>query len=369
MVGNRQTSTLDSAVTTLSYASSSNRLSTLSGATTRSYTYDGVGNPSAIDAQTYTYNLANWLTQVQGGAATAVYGLNALGQRVSKAVGGTTSLFAYDELGHLLSEYDAAGNLIQEVVWLDDLPVATLRPNGTGNPVPIAINYVHADHLGSPRAVTRPSDNNIVWRWDNVDPFGASLANENPTGQGTFRFNLRFPGQYFDAETGTHYNYFRDYDPSIGRYVESDPIGLQGGLNTYAYVGGSPLMQIDAQGLASSGDRFNLPSLPRTNVVCVTNAFLRNYSDMRAANTIDGDKYFHCKANCEAARCGPNGPGLACFISDGREWFDQNIKRDPPSASQEDQVANKYGRDHANDLGMCSGVCGPFRPRGLPPQF
>ena len=67
-----------------------------------------------------------------------------------------------------------------------------------------------------------------------------------------FSFNLRFPGQYYDAETGLHYNYFRDYDPSVGRYVESDPIGLRGGLNTYAYVN-DPLTQLDPLGLMGSG--------------------------------------------------------------------------------------------------------------------
>ena len=111
----------------------------------------------------------------------------------------------------------ATGNLVQETVWLDDLPVATLRPTGAGGtPTPIDLYYVHADHLGSPRAVTRPSDNALMWRWDNIDPFGANAANENPAGQGTFKYALRFPGQYYDAETGTHYNYFRDYDPAMG---------------------------------------------------------------------------------------------------------------------------------------------------------
>jgi RHS repeat-associated protein len=133
-------------------------------------------------------------------------------------------------------------------VWLDDLPIATLRPTGTGSPTPVDIFYVHSDHLGTPRAITRPSDSSFVWRWDNTDPFGANAPNENPTSQGTFKYNLRFPGQYYDTETGIDYNYFRDYDPSIGRYVESDPIGLRGGINTYGYANGDPLAYVDPTG-------------------------------------------------------------------------------------------------------------------------
>jgi RHS repeat-associated protein len=56
------------------------------------------------------------------------------------------------------------------------------------------------------------------------------MANENPSALGTFTCNLRFPGQYFDKETNLHYNYYRDYSPEIGRYIESDPIGLAGGV-------------------------------------------------------------------------------------------------------------------------------------------
>ena len=132
--------------------------------------------------------------------------------------------------------------------------------NNTGNnsaadPVLIDVYYVHPDHLGTPRAVTNPTTNLKVWEWE-FTPFGETLTNENPqnlTGAafttGQFRYNLRFPGQVFDAESGKHYNYFRDYDPGIGRYTESDPIGLRGGTNTFGYVLQAPTKFVDKRGL------------------------------------------------------------------------------------------------------------------------
>ncbi len=139
----------------------------LTGATSRSYTYDAAGNPVQVDGRTSTYNLANRLTRLADGATTvASYKLNGLGQRVAKTVGSTTTRYVYDEQGRLTGEYQSNGTLIQETIWLDDLPIATLRPTGTGNPTPIAVYYVHADHLGSPRAITRPGDlssYNRIW--------------------------------------------------------------------------------------------------------------------------------------------------------------------------------------------------------------
>ncbi|MGH7867903.1 MAG: RHS repeat domain-containing protein [Candidatus Dormibacteraceae bacterium] len=178
------------------------------------------------------------------GSSSTGYLYNALGQLIEKSTGSGANIYAYDEAGHLLGEYNGSGNLIEETVWLGDIPVATLQPNGSS----VAINYVHTDQLNTPRKVTRSSDNALEWRIDQ-DSFGTASSNQNPGGLGTFVYNLRFPGQLYMVETGLNYNYARDYDPQVGRYIESDPIGLKGGISTYAYVHDNPVSFVDATGL------------------------------------------------------------------------------------------------------------------------
>jgi RHS repeat-associated protein len=140
------------------------------------------------------------------------------------------------------------------------MPVAVLKTGAQ-----TSIYYVYADHLNTPRVITSSSDDTIVWRWDAVDPFGLQGPNENPIGLETFTYNQRFPGQVFDKETNTHYNYFRDYDPQTGRYVQSDPIGLNGGINTYTYVNGNPFSYSDPFGLQATmvvdAGRLGLPAI------------------------------------------------------------------------------------------------------------
>jgi len=115
-----------------------------------------------------------------------------------------------------------------------------------------SLHYIEADHLNTPRLISNMAQQTL-WRWDQTEPFGDMPANENPWNLGKFEFNLRFPGQYRDRETNLSYNYFRDYDSHAGRYVQSDPIGLAGGLNTYSYVGGNPVSESDPDGLNPRG--------------------------------------------------------------------------------------------------------------------
>jgi RHS repeat-associated protein len=255
-VGNRtsQTMTLVSStstgpqIRTYSYDPASNRLTAISNPAA-SYAYDAAGNTTSDGIFTYGYSGRNRLTTVsQAGSTIATYKHNAFGERVAKTVGGTTRLFAYDEDGHLLGEYDGTGALIQETVWLEDTPVATLRSKSGGG---IDIDYVWADHLDTPRAITTSdAAATLLWSW-NSDPFGTTVAS------GSIEYNLRFPGQYFDAETGLHYNYFRDYAASEGRYIESDPLGLDAGEDTYAYAFATPVSSFDSLGLIRLNVRYN----------------------------------------------------------------------------------------------------------------
>ena len=143
--------------------------------------------------------------------------------------------YLYDESKNFIGEYDNGGTTVSEHIYLNGQVVGLVKDN--------QLYYVHTDQIGTPRLITNTS-NGIVWKWSNSDPFGRNLPNIQ-----TIEYNKRFAGQYFDKESNLHYNYHRTYNPTTGRYIQSDPIGLAAGFNTYNYVQGNPLGYVDSLGL------------------------------------------------------------------------------------------------------------------------
>ncbi|MBA8884592.1 RHS repeat-associated core domain-containing protein [Dokdonella fugitiva] len=256
--------------------------------------YDANGNQTTLPTSTYplVYDDSNRLSTatvtVAGSATTFSYAYNGAGQRTFKNKSGLTTSFdessVYDEGGRLLSVRTSDGTsssrsttsstnpTLRELMYFNGVPVAQF----TQEPVSLTagLHYIETDHLGSPRVVFDPSNNGAMWKWEFLDSaFGANVPDEAVSGNGQYLLGLRYPGQYFDAESGLHYNYFRDYDPATGRYVESDPTGLMDGPNTYAYVGSSPLNYRDAWGLARCEY-----SVSRHTLTCTSNnAFDPNF--------------------------------------------------------------------------------------------
>lgn len=251
--GNRTGVMRDGTGSAYTISGTSNRLTAIAATAAKSFSHDAVGNTTAetgTGGYSATYSLENRLATLTAGGTTTTYTYNNLGQRVRKS-GGTaasTVLYVYDEAGKLLGEYDSAGVALREYVWLGEEPVAMLMPDSSPANPPTVV-YLHTDHLGTPR-LAYDRNNQLRWRWEG-EPFGANLAEEDPSSLGTIKISLRLPGQVYDPESGLHYNYFRDYDPRIGRYVQSDPIGLAGGINTYAYAENNPLSWVDPAGLAT----------------------------------------------------------------------------------------------------------------------
>ena len=264
--GNRVTTRFGRSYYLNTTAPASNRLLRTTGPGAVQWnTYDLSGNLVGDGLFNNVYNADGRLAVTRAGKTTVYHLHNGLGQRVAKvsvpgdystSFGGVplghanNTYYVYDGAGHLLGEYDGRGGPLQETVYLGDTPVAVLRKSKRqGEQERTEVFHIYADHLNTPRVITRAADNRIIWRWDSSDPFGLLPPDENPSASGQFTYNPRFPGQVYDVETNLHYNYYRDYDPRIGRYLQSDPIGLSGGINTYAYALNNPLSFADPLGL------------------------------------------------------------------------------------------------------------------------
>ncbi len=239
-VGNRQTE----GSTVYSYAPGTNKLT---GAGGTSFGYDNNGNTTSQAGRSYTYNQNQRLIQVVDGSMTANYTFNGSGLRVKKIVNGVITVFHYDQRGQLIAESNNSGATTAEYVYLNRAPLAKIEGAN--------VYYYATDHLGTPQKMT-DSTGAVVWSAD-YKPFGEATITVS-----TITNNLRYTGQYFDAETGLIYNYFRDLDPGRGQYIEADPLGLEKGKNhLYVYVKNNPIRFTDPKGLQQAGDPGE-PSVP-----------------------------------------------------------------------------------------------------------
>ena len=237
--GNRLNQLEGAQSTDYGYRLQSNRLDTIDG---QLLSHDDAGN-LIFDQQgrNLTYNDAGRFIEIRSNGQTlAEYRYNSNGQRTHKITSAQTIIYHYDQSGNLISETSNTGTPIRDYLWLQSQPIAQIDIDSASQAD--TVNYIHTDHLNTPRLATDPNQA-ITWRWESK-AFGNTASQSFGV-----TINLRFRGQYFDAETGLHYNYFRTYDPSIGQYIESDPIGMNGGTNTFAYVRGNPLRLIDKLGL------------------------------------------------------------------------------------------------------------------------
>lgn len=246
--GNRLSSSIGQSISIYQNAVGSNRVdsvSSSSGGLNELYQYDSAGNVVVRNAEVFGYDSRNVLVSATG-PYSASYSFDGLGRRIRKSLAGLAVDFVYGSDRRILGQYASDGTSSEEV-YLEGIPVSTVRIDSAGNRT---FYVVYSDEQGTPRRVA-DSQGIVRWEWMG-EPFGATSPDENPSGVGPFTYNLRFSGQFFDAESTLSQNNYRSYDAMLGRYTQYDPSGLPSGGNPYVYANSNPLSWTDTLGLATT---------------------------------------------------------------------------------------------------------------------
>lgn len=350
-------------------------------------TYDAQDRLLAYGDATYTYTAAGDLaTRTEGGATTRFdydvfgnlrrvelpsgdvvdYVIDGRNRRIGRKVNGTLAQgFLYKDALQPVAELDGTGSVVARFVY-------GTRANVPAYMVKGGTTYrLISDHLGSVRLVVNAETGTIAQRLD-YDAFGRTVLDTNPGFQ-----PFGFAGGLYDPLTGLVRFGARDYDPRAGRWVSKDPIGLGPKItNLYGYAANDPVNFLDPFGTdAAMAEGLELLLLLADQAAEGALDFLENYKDMRDANTVGADKYFHCLANCQASRRGPGGKAAAQGASGLREVLDfpKNIAdgMTPTDALLDcvaDEAANATGRE-GNPSASCQQVCSGLRPAALPSRF
>jgi len=222
-VGNRLKKTIGDETYNYAYSPGTNRLSAITGAEDVQFSYDDNGNTTRMGENRFRYDPNNRMTRAlkqeswPWHSKVGTYTYNGHGQRMVKRTD-TTTIYHWDLQGHLIAETQKGGDQHCDYLYLGDMLLATVQDGSE-------LHFVHTDHLGSPLRLTDETGK-IVWCAD-YTPFGTAIVDEDPDRDGKeVEMNLRFPGQYFDQETGLHYNWHRYYEPGTGRYLRADPLSL-----------------------------------------------------------------------------------------------------------------------------------------------
>ncbi|MEA9922622.1 RHS repeat-associated core domain-containing protein [Xanthomonas campestris] len=242
--GNRQGNKSAAGAIPYTYEAGSHRLTKV-GDVLRSY--NAVGDTVSINGaeREFVYDVAGRVTQVKrNGAVAREYRYNGKGEQVRRFLGAANTYTVFDESGRWIGDYEATGKPAQQAIWLDEMPVGIIRADAS-------LAYIEPDHLDTPRVLIDPVRNVAIWSWSlKGEVFGNTVPAQDPDQDGiAFELNMRYAGQRYDNASILYHNYYRDYDPSIGRYIQGDPIGLSGGISNYSYVDGDPLSYMDPKGL------------------------------------------------------------------------------------------------------------------------